>query len=246
MTAPDNLYLEQWPEESDRNDKIHYEQTGYGLDEFGRASTITVYVRESLAGKPTQQSARIAFKSWPLDVQRDFLEGLRAEHAYAAGAANAPFPRWSSNGLRAEWEQGIMHYSAWKRQVEAGERGELPLTDSDGKVTWDFVEDDVGFDDEQLAARRTARERLCAEPVVEIAAAEGESSGRDGEPYWYAVYLRDRAAEKAIGLSVGTIQCASGRPTEQAILAALTRWRPGPEYRLTKLVAADGTERRSS
>src|SRR5574342_78983 len=126
MTAPDNLYLEQWPEESDRNDKIHYEQTGYGLDEFGRASTITVYVKESLSGKPTQQTARVAFKSWTLEVQRQFLSALRGEHAYCAGAADAPFPFPDGpRELRIEWEHGRTHYLRWKAQVDAGERGEL-------------------------------------------------------------------------------------------------------------------------
>jgi len=243
MTAPDMLYLEQWPEDAARDDRIFYEPTGYGEDGLGNSSTITVYVKEALAAKPTPQTARDAFKGWEIDVRRAFLADLAVGHAYAAGAANAPFPIelvGGPHGLRAEWENGRAHYAEWKAQVDAGLRGELALTDSDGKVTWDFVEDDVGFDDDQLAARRTARDRLCSDPVVEIAAMEGESSGSDGEPYWYAIFLRDRAAENALGLSVGTIQCASGRPTEQAIIAALSRWRPGPEYRVTKTVTKDG------
>lgn len=243
VTAPNQIYLEQWPEEADREDRIFFEPTGYGLDGKGNASTITVYVKESLAGNPTPQTARVAFKSWSLDEQRAFLAGLESEHAYAAGAAGMPFPIELVGGpiaLRAEWAHGREHYTEWKAQVDAGERGEIPLTDSDGKVTWDFVENDVGFDDEQLAARKAARDRLCAAPVVEIAAMEGESSGSDGEPYWYAIYLRDRAADEALGLSVGTIQCASGRPTEQAILAALTRWRPSVQYKVTKTVFNHG------
>lgn len=243
MAAPDQLYLEQWPESADRDDRIFYEPTGYGEDGRGNASAITVYVKESLAGNPTPHTARVAFKSWSLDVQRAFLADLHGEHAYAAGAADAAFPIelvGGSHGLRAEWAHGRAHCAERKAQIDTGARGELQLAEAAARVTWDFVEDDVGFDEDQLAARRTARERLCAEPVVEIAAMEGESSGSDGEPYWYAIFLRDRAAEKAIGLSVGTIQCASGRPTEQAIIAALTRWRPGPEYRVTKRVFSHG------
>lgn len=51
---PEKLYLERWPEETDREDAIHYEQTGYGVDmRTGATSEITVYVKESaLAAEP--------------------------------------------------------------------------------------------------------------------------------------------------------------------------------------------------
>jgi hypothetical protein len=245
MTAPDQLYLEQWPERANRDDRIFYEPTGYGEDGNGNASTITVYVKESLAERPTPQTARVAFKSWALEAQHGFLAELLAEHAYAAGAQNAPFPfpdRSDERALLSDWELGLADYSARKRQTEAGERGELSLADSTGTVTWDFSEDDLDLDDEQLAARRSTRERLCSEPVVEVAAMEGESSGDNGEPYWYAIYLRERAANGELAVEVGTIQCMSGRPTEQAIVAALSRWRAGPEYRVTKTVASGGED----
>lgn len=243
MTAPDQLYLEQWPERANRDDRIFYEPTGYGEDGNGNTSTITVYVKESLAAQPTQQTARVAFKGWTLEAQRDFLAGLRAEHAYCAGASNAPLPFTDSECFTA-WKHGRAHYEERKAQIDSGERGELPLADSTGTVTWDFVESDGGLDDEQLATRRRIRDRLCAESIVEVAALEGEYSGEDGEPYWYEIYLRD-PADNGVGnlaLSVGTIQCASGLPTEQAIVAALSRWRPGPEYRVTKTVASGDEE----
>ncbi len=48
---PDRIYLERWPEELERDDQIHYEQTGYGVDmRSGVTSTIHVYVREDLVG----------------------------------------------------------------------------------------------------------------------------------------------------------------------------------------------------
>ena len=237
MTAPDQLYLEQWPEKVDRDDRVYYEPTGYGVDGDGNTSTITVYVKESLPEQLTQQTARLAFKAWPVEVQRDFLEALHAEHAYSAGAAGVPFPVelvGGPHGLRAEWENGRAHYAEHKAQMDSGQRGEIPLADSSGAVTWDFVEDDLGLEDHQLAARRAIRERILSMSQVDVAAFEGESSGKEGEPYWFAVYLTDGD----LGLGVGMIQCASGRPTDQAIIAALSRWHPGPEYRVTKKVYA--------
>lgn len=44
--APERLYLEQWPEEAQRSDAVHYVQTGYGDDMRGNTSRITVYVKE--------------------------------------------------------------------------------------------------------------------------------------------------------------------------------------------------------
>jgi len=242
MAAPDRLYLEQWPAPANRDDRIFYEPTGYGDDGNGNTSTITVYVKERLAEQPTQQTARVAFKAWGLEAQSQFLNELRVEHAYCAGAAGQlfPFPEWSSEELRAAWQQGGAHYAERQRQVETGERGVLPLADSAGTVTWDFVDTDLGLDDEQLATRRMIRERICAARVVDVVALEGEFSGEDGEPYWYALYLRDPSdnGDQALALSVGTITCASGRPTHQAIVAALSRWTPGPEYRVAKDVHA--------
>lgn len=250
MTAPDQLYLEQWPERANRDDRIFYEPTGYGEDGNGNTSRITMYVKERLAEQPSPQTARVAFKGWTLEAQRQFLDDLRREHAYCAGAANAPYSvvdcSSETDEIQAEWAHGHAHYTERKAQIDSGERGELPIADSTGTVTWDFVESDIGFDEEQLAARRTIRERLCSESTAEVAALEGEFSGDEGEPYWYAIYLRDPADPGGnLAFSVGTIQCASGRPTEQAIIAALSRWRPGPEYRLTKTVSTsdeDDTE----
>lgn len=46
---PAKLYVERWPEASNRDDRVFYEPTGYGIDEAGRTSTITVYVRQRRA-----------------------------------------------------------------------------------------------------------------------------------------------------------------------------------------------------
>jgi hypothetical protein len=48
---PDRIYIERWPEEPERDDRIHYEQTGYGVDmHTGATSEIHVYLREDLVG----------------------------------------------------------------------------------------------------------------------------------------------------------------------------------------------------
>ena len=42
---PEHLWLEQWPDESDRDDYIHYGPTGYGIGSDGFTSRVTVYRR---------------------------------------------------------------------------------------------------------------------------------------------------------------------------------------------------------
>ncbi|MGH7487096.1 MAG: hypothetical protein ACREMY_16055, partial [bacterium] len=210
-----------------------------GDDGNGNTSTITVYAKESLAANPTQQTARLAFKSWTAAEQRTFLDGLLLEHAYYCALERVRLPEWLDAAIpmvQANYDAGVAHAEERRKQFESGERGELPLLDSSGVVTWDFVADDLGLDDEQLLARSKILERLSAQPLIEVAALEGDYSG---DPYWYAIYLRDPTVQEDLVLSVGTIECASGRPTEQAIVAALSRWHPGPEYKVTKMLSGN-------
>lgn len=42
--VPKTIYLERWPERLGRDDRVYYEQTGYGIDlATGEASRIHVY-----------------------------------------------------------------------------------------------------------------------------------------------------------------------------------------------------------
>lgn len=53
---PERIYVERWPEVLDRDDRIYFEPTGYGVDwGTGATSTITVYVREVAKPAPKRR-----------------------------------------------------------------------------------------------------------------------------------------------------------------------------------------------
>jgi acyl-CoA thioesterase FadM len=46
MKLPDRIFVETWPESMNRETRVHFEQTGYGIDmATGKTSTIHVYER---------------------------------------------------------------------------------------------------------------------------------------------------------------------------------------------------------
>lgn len=64
---PDRVYLEQWPEEAQRDDAVHYEQTGYGDDMRGNTSRITVYARDD--GQQARLDAiSMIWRKWQRDA----------------------------------------------------------------------------------------------------------------------------------------------------------------------------------
>jgi hypothetical protein len=76
---PRALYLEQWPTDSDRQDRIFYEPTGYGIDPDGTESRITVY-HGPKAIQANEDGAIAAIMR-----QRDHTVAMLAAAAQAAG-----------------------------------------------------------------------------------------------------------------------------------------------------------------
>lgn len=122
--APERIWLEQWPEAAQRDDAVHYEQTGYGDDLRGNTSGITVYVRDREQQSRLDAIAAItSLRALTLAVSGDYL---RAIHVLAAGVpkreCQAAIKRWSKPNPDHEAERIKleMHKSA-KGAAELGQ-----------------------------------------------------------------------------------------------------------------------------
>lgn len=70
-----------------------------------------IRIHEQAAADEDGQGARIAFKSWPLEKQRNYLQGLLCEHAYSYGLAGRDIMPPIEGGLRLseDWAEGKKH-----------------------------------------------------------------------------------------------------------------------------------------
>lgn len=96
---PNKIYVEVWPEECDRDDIIHYERTGYGIDMDGNASEIIVYSREGNDPDPTS----------------DDLDRLRADLAEARDVIAELVPY--ANGTRLVIAARLREVLEWAEAV---------------------------------------------------------------------------------------------------------------------------------
>lgn len=72
---PEKLYLERWPAELDREDSIHYQPTGCGIDmRTGATSEITVYVKESPRAERRARHEQAAERRGRIAELEDLIE----------------------------------------------------------------------------------------------------------------------------------------------------------------------------